>query len=260
MTTARIRRHAWLCVATVLAAGVPARADHDRLRLPDADLEDLDASATRLGQILAVDVRFELEVDDWYGSDLLLVLQPLEDDYELTDAYGEPVEFVYDVTPRYRDDDDFEIERRIHFDLTLGEGIDPYDLRLLGLVVDAATGRVLDDKTARISVHRPRVYRSRCDVIATPRVPILSSGVRHSTVVHHRRVIHRRRVVQHRRVIHTRRPAIGIRGVRTSPHHPARTGPGVLRHAGRTIELRRHHSVQQRRSATRRSVKVRIHR
>ncbi len=84
--TTRTDRRVVLTLAAALAAAAVAVADHDRYRTPDADLEDLDASAVHLGQVLGVDVKFELEVDDWDGRELWLILQPLEDGYELTDA------------------------------------------------------------------------------------------------------------------------------------------------------------------------------
>lgn len=248
----------WVVPLIAAMLAVPAWADHDRYRPADVDLEDVDARGVLRGDVLDVEVEYEVEADDWDGRELLLVLRPLVDDYALADADGELVEFVFAASPAYCDDDDYELKRRVYFELALG-AFDPYDLRLLGLVVDPATGLILDEKTARIRVHRPRILAPRCDIVTVPHV---SAGIRvgHRTHIgYQRRVLHRR-VVHHRRTIVRTRPTIGVHARVTTRHPVVRTSPSIIRHKGRTIQLHHRRTQQHRKVVRHRKIVIRRHR
>ncbi len=250
------RRWVGPLIAAMLA--VPAWADHDRSRAVDVDLEDVDARGVLRGDVLDVELEYEVEADDWDGRALLLVIRPLVDDYALADADGELVEFVFAASPIYRDDDDYELKRRVYFELALGR-FAPDDLRLLGLVVDPATGLILDEKTARIHVHRPGILTRRCDRVAGPHV---SAGIRVEHLAHvgyRRRVLHRR-VVRHHRLYVRARPTIGVAARGTIRPSGVRTSPSIIRHEGRTIQFHHRRTQRHRKVVRHRGAVIRRHR
>jgi hypothetical protein len=132
-------------------------------RQPDVDIESLRGELWRSGGEWLLEVRYDVEVEDYVPppGELELILHVTERDHALVDHTGRSIEFVVPLEyPSEVDDDEVEFEDRTVFTLPDGVFHNPDRLRLEAVAVRAGYDYVLDRKDKSIKFDRPKARRS----------------------------------------------------------------------------------------------------
>jgi len=145
--------------AGILLLAAQANADH-REKRADVDIDSLKAEIYPERHGWRVGVRYEVEVEDYYGKKpLLLVMNLRERGRVLTERDGRPIEIVVPLDrPTEIDDDELEFEDSISVSLDEHVVCYPGSLRIEATVVDPHTNRPLERKQRSV-----RYRRRGCD-------------------------------------------------------------------------------------------------
>jgi hypothetical protein len=244
-------------ILVALSASAALADGHRRGARPDVDIESLRGELWRVGGEWLLEVRYDVEVEDYLPrpGELDLILYVTEHDGVLADHAGNPIEFVVPLEhPTEVDDDELEFEDRVTVTLPNGTFHDPRHLRLHGVVVHVDGDYPLDRKDKSIKFDKPkRSKHYRAGVSFT--VGVRTTSVRH----HHARA--RRYIAVHRRAAITRQHArTSHQRVRQAHRTPGRSHPYA---SDRRVRLHRRPSQAIRpavRQHTRTGVSVRAHR
>ncbi len=208
------RRSAGVLMLTVVSASMALLGGRQALAGPDVDIESLRGELWRGGGEWLLEVRYDVEIEDYLPppGELELVLYVTEDGYTLVDRDDRPIEFVVPlVHPSEEDDDELEFEDRLVVTLPDGVFRDPDHLRLEGIVVYVGDDYVLDRKSKSIKFKHPE-RQSRYEVRASVAVGVSVRPVVHHRTVSHHRVVHRRsELVRHRVSVGTHRVGVAQR-------------------------------------------------
>lgn len=157
----------------------PARADHNRRfsRSVDVDIDSLKAELSRGHGELLLDLKYDVEIEDYYRGDRFeLIVYLTEDKYEVTDTRGRRIEYVIPLDrPTKAKRDELEFKRRAS--LTVPERVihNPKRLRLHAVVVYAGDDRPLKYKDRSVK------YKKRRHLHRHPRA--LRLGHRQQTIL-----------------------------------------------------------------------------
>ncbi len=249
-------------VSALLGGSVAAAPAGDRHhRRPDVDIESLRGELWRSGGEWLLEIRYDVEVEDYLPPPgaLELILYVTERGHTLVDRAGYPIEFVVPLDrPSEVDDDEIEFEDRITVTLPDGVFHDPGRLRLESLVVHAGDDRPLDRKDKSIKYDRPKPPKHRSVSVGVWAGTSAILTGHHRVATHHRRVVHRRTGVTRRSVsiasprigLHRYPAALGRLHIRIGPD---RVGDRVRESTRRTTSrCGVHRLIKQRAGITRR--------
>lgn len=146
-----------LALAVLAALAAPGRAD-DRL---EVDIDSLKAELWRSGGEWLLDVRYEIEIEDFAPRERFeLILYLTERGRVLTDPDGRPLEIVVPLDePSEVDDDELEFEAGLTVPLPDRALRDPRKLKIHATVVHAGRDAPLEHKKKSVKFKRPHRRR-----------------------------------------------------------------------------------------------------